>query len=125
MKTPYQLLGDEGISQLAQAFYDVMDELDSASDIRAMHGESLDSIKILLTDFLTEWMGGPPKYSDKTGSICLTEAHAPYAIGEKERDQWLDCFHQALERIDAPEQVKTMLGDPIFRVAETVRNRGA
>ena len=51
-QTPYEILGDEGIKELAHVFYEVMDELPLAADIRAMHAENLDSIKRMLTAYL-------------------------------------------------------------------------
>jgi len=88
-QTPYEILGDEGIRALASAFYDVMDELPQAADVRAMHAASLDVIKRKLATYLTGWMGGPPIYLAMNGTVCLTDPHEPYAIGPKERDQWL------------------------------------
>ena len=44
-QTPYEILGDDGIKQLASAFYDVMEELPQAAEVRAMHAENLDQIK--------------------------------------------------------------------------------
>jgi hemoglobin len=123
MKTPYQILGDEGIKKLASAFYDIMDELPEAQSIRAMHGENLDEIKQKLTEYLTGWMGGPPLYHAKTGTVCLTDPHAHYAIGPQERDQWLLCFDKALARIEASDELKEMLKEPIFRIASAVQNR--
>ena len=35
--TPYEILGDAGVKQLANAFYDVMDELTETAEIRQMH----------------------------------------------------------------------------------------
>ena len=63
-----------------------------------------------------------PMITSGTGTVCLTEPHAPYHIGEKERDQWLMCMDLALERIGASEELKTMLKEPLFRVADAVRN---
>ncbi|WP_317932042.1 group II truncated hemoglobin [Halioxenophilus sp. WMMB6] len=123
MKTPYQLLGEEGIKELANAFYDVMDELPEAQTIRNMHGENLDEIKQKLTDYLTGWMGGPPVYHSKHGTVCLTDPHAGYAIGPKERDQWVACFEKALERVNASDEVKAMLKEPVLRIASAVQNR--
>ena len=121
-QTPYEILGDQGIKDLASAFYDAMDELPLAADIRAMHAESLDNIKRMLAAYLTQWMGGPPVYLAIKGTICLTEPHEPYRIGPKERDQWLACMDEALERIGASDELKQMLKQPMFQVAETVRN---
>jgi hemoglobin len=122
-QTPYQLLDSDGIRRLADAFYDAMDQLPEAAHIRAMHAESLVDIKQKLFEYLTGWMGGPPLYADKTGTVCLTEPHRPYAIGPDERDQWLLCMDTALEKIEASQDVIEMLKQPMYRIADTVRNQ--
>ncbi|TNF83171.1 MAG: globin [Gammaproteobacteria bacterium] len=122
-ETPYEILGQEGVKALADAFYDAMDELPQAAEIRAMHAENLDNIKRMLTAYLTGWMGGPPVYQALKGTVCLTEPHEPYAIGPKERDQWLLCMDEALERTGASDELKQMLKGPMFQVADTVRNQ--
>ena len=121
-QTPYEILGDQGVKNLAAAFYDVMDELPLAADIRAMHAENLDHIKRMLAAYLTQWMGGPPVYLAIKGTVCLTDPHEPFRIGPKERDQWLACMDEALIRIGASDELKDMLKEPMYRVAETVRN---
>jgi hemoglobin len=121
-QTPYEILGDDGIKQLARAFYDVMDELPQAADIRAMHAENMDHITRMLSAYLTGWMGGPPVYLALKGTVCLTDPHEPFRIGPKERDQWLLCMDAALEKVGASEDLKTMLKDPLYHIAETVRN---
>ena len=122
-QTPYQILGEQGVRQLADAFYQVMDERPQAATIRAMHAANLDTIKDKLFEYLSGWMGGPSLYSDKYGTVCLTDPHKPYPIGPDERDQWLDCMDQALERIGASDELKAMLKEPMYRVADTIRNR--
>lgn len=123
MQTPYQLLGgEEGVRKLAETFYDVMDELPEAETIRKMHGESLVDIKEKLYEYLSGWLGGPHHYFKKYGSICLTKPHKPYAIGPAERDQWLMCMDEALRRIGASEELKAMLKDPMFGIADAIRN---
>lgn len=121
-QTPYEMLGDEGIKRLAATFYEVMDELPLAADIRKMHSDNLDQVKRMLAAYLTGWMGGPPVYLAIKGTVCLTEPHAPYRIGPKERDQWLACMDEALVRVGASEALKQMLKKPLFQVADTVRN---
>ncbi|MBQ0796134.1 group II truncated hemoglobin [Zhongshania sp.] len=122
-QTPYQILGEEKIKELANTFYDVMDELPDAKHIRNMHSKSLVDIKQKLAEYLTGWLGGPPVYQQKHGTVCLTKPHAPFAIGPEERNQWLLCFNEALERIGASEELKGMLRKPVFRLADAVRNR--
>jgi len=122
-QTPYEILGKDGVRQLADAFYDAMDQLPEAKTIRAMHADNLDEIKTKLYEYLTGWMGGPPIYAAKHGGVCLTDPHKPYAIGPDERDQWLQCMNIALENIDASNELKQMLKGPMFQIADAVRNR--
>ena len=82
-KTPYEILGDKGIKDLANAFYEAMEELPLAADIKAMHSDNLDHVKRMLAAYLTGWMGGPPVYLAVKGTVCLTEPHEPFRIGPK------------------------------------------
>ena len=123
-QTPYDMLGGEsGVRALANAFYDAMDTLEEARDIRAMHGADLGEIKEKLFEYLSGWLGGPALYVKKYGGICLTKPHAGYAIGEKERDQWLRCMDQALQDVNAPADLREAAKTPFFRIADTVRNQ--
>ena len=122
-QTPYQILGEEGIRQLSEVFYDIMVELPEVAGLRAMHAENLGPMKEKLAEYLTGWMGGPPRYADKHGTVCMTSPHEPYHIGPSERDQWLLCMDRALERTGASEELVQMLKVPMFRIADAVRNK--
>lgn len=122
--TPYEMLGgDQAIRDLSEAFYDAMDSLPEAATIRAMHGASLVDIKQKLYEYLSGWLGGPSLYVERYGTICLTKPHAPYSIGEAERDQWMLCMEQALEKIQASEEVKAMLMPAFSGLADFMRNQ--
>jgi len=122
-QTPYQALGETGIRALTHAFYDIKDALPAAADVRAMHAKDLEPMKEKLAEYLVGWMGGPPLYEDKYGTVCMTEPHEHYAIGPRERDQWLLCMEKALDAIEADDDVRVMLKQPLFRIADAVRNR--
>jgi hemoglobin len=123
MQTPYELLGgEEKIRELANAFYDAMDRLPQAAGIRQMHGENLDVIKEKLFEYLSGWMGGPPLYFKNHNTICLTTPHKPFAIKAEHRDQWLLCMDQALEEVGASDEVRAMLKEPLYQLADIVRN---
>lgn len=122
-QTPFQILGEDGIRELADAFYDIMDTLPEAADIRRMHAADLTPMKEKLGEYLTGWMGGPPLYAEKYGSVCMTEPHEPFHIGPEERDQWLLCMHKALEKTGASDELVEMLRIPLYRIADAIRNR--
>ncbi len=122
-KTPYQLLGEQGIRELTGAFYDIMENLPEAAEVRAMHAADLAPMKEKLAEYLIGWMGGPPLYADKYGTVCMTTPHEHYHIGPRERDQWLLCMDAALQQTGANEELKAMLKVPMYRIADAVRNR--
>lgn len=122
-QTPYQILGEDGIQELVSVFYDVMDTLPEAAELRTMHASDLAPMKVKLAQYLTGWMGGPPRYADAHGTVCMTEPHEPYHIGPQERDQWLLCMNRALEQTGASEELVEMLRIPLFRIADAVRNK--
>lgn len=122
-QTPYQILGENGIRHLTNTFYDIMDSLPEAAGLRAMHAKDLTVMKEKLADYLIGWMGGPPLYADKYGTVCMTTPHETYHIGPAERDQWLLCMDKALEQTGASEELVEMLKIPLFRIADAVRNK--
>ena len=122
-QTPYQILGEDGIKELTNTFYDIMDTLPEAKELRSMHAKDLSGMKIKLAEYLTGWMGGPPRYAEKYGTVCMTSPHEPYHIGTLERDQWLLCMDKALEQTGASEELVEMLKVPMFRIADAIRNR--
>ena len=122
-QTPFQILGETGIRDLTNAFYDIMDRDPEFAQLRRMHAEDLSPMKEKLAEYLIGWMGGPPLYAQKYGTVCMTEPHEPYHIGPQERDQWLACMDKALNEVQASEELLDMLKIPLFRIADAVRNR--
>ena len=100
-----------------------MDTLPEAAGLRAMHAKDLSVMKEKLAQYLTGWMGGPPLYADKYGTVCMTTPHEPYHIGPEERDQWLLCMDKALLQTQASAELVEMLRVPMFRIADAIRNR--
>jgi hemoglobin len=121
---PYDLAGgEEGLRRLVDRFYAIMDSAPEAAGIRAMHGADLGPVSNSLFEYLSGWLGGPPLYSTRTGSVCLTAPHRPFAIGESERDQWLFCMRQAMVDLGWPDETRALFDGPFFAIADFVRNR--
>ena len=109
-QSTFEMLGGlEGVRALADCFYDLMEEIPEYRKIREMHPRNLDQTRENLTLFLSGWLGGPPLYLEKHGSVNLTELHAHLAIGILERETWLSCMEQALDKQNIEENLKTQL----------------
>ena len=71
-----------------------------------------------LTLFLIQYWGGPSTYSDQRGHPRLRMRHAPFAIGQPERDAWLGHMTAAVESLGLAPQVRQALLD-YFETAST------
>ena len=123
-QTPYELIGGEsGVRRLVSRFYDLMDEREDASEIRAMHARSLRGSREKLFLYLSGWLGGPDLYQQKYGHPMLRRRHLPFSIGTAERDQWLACMDQALDEQPIDELLREYLKQSFFQIADHMRNR--
>ena len=120
----YFLIGGETkLRALVDRFYDLMDSSPEAKDIRAYHARSLTQSREKLFMFLSGWSGGPSLYIEKYGHPRLRMRHNPFAIGERERDQWLWCMNKAVEESDMLPTVKEHLKSRFYEVADFMRNK--
>lgn len=124
MQTHYERIGgDAQVRALVDRFYQIMDELPEAWEIRKLHPVDLTTSRQKLYEFLSGWMGGPPLYTEKYGHPMLRRRHLPFPIGQRERDQWLMCMRQALDDVVADARLREELYAAFIRVADHMRNQ--
>jgi hemoglobin len=124
VQTPYEKLGGaEGVRRLVDHFYDLMDTLPEAKDIRALHPADLGGSRDKLFKFLSGWLGGPPLYTQEYGHPMLRARHLSFPIGQAERDQWMMCMNRALEEFGLDALARQQLTQAFFKTADHMRNR--
>jgi hemoglobin len=72
--------------------------------------------------FLEQYWGGPRTYSDQRGHPRLRMRHAPFTIGERERDAWLTHMRRAVDKLELPEELAAPLWDYLLRAAHFMVN---
>ena len=75
--------GEATVRRLVKRFYELMDQLDEAKEIRRLHAKDLEDATDKLYMFLSGWLGGPPLYIEKYGHPRLRQRHISFPIGEK------------------------------------------
>jgi len=120
---PYDHLGEEGVRRLVDRFYDLMDTLPEAAEVRAMHPRDLRGSREKLFWFLSGWLGGPPLYVERKGHPRLRMRHLPFAVDDAARDQWMLCMNRALDEVVAEPDLRAFLARQLGRVADHMRNR--
>lgn len=122
--TPFARLGGEaGVQALVDRFYDLMELEPAYTVLRAAHGPELDSARQKLFWFLCGWLGGPDHYIARFGHPRLRARHLPFAIGQRERDEWLACMFQAMQECGVEPALRERLEVSFFQTADWMRNR--
>lgn len=123
MKSPYeQLGGEQGIRALVDRFYELMDTLPAVKELRAMHTKNLDGAREKLILFLGGWLGGPNHCQEPHGTTRLRARHLPFAIGDREREQWMLCMNRALEDQQIPQPLRGTLSEAFQKMADHMQN---
>jgi hemoglobin len=112
--------GEETFERLVNAFYaHVADD----PIMRPMYPEEdLAPAARRLKMFLEQYWGGPHTYSEERGHPRLRMRHAPYTIGERERDAWLRCMRHAMDEVALPPEYDRVMWEYMERAADFMRN---
>lgn len=114
-------IGEDKLRAMVQAFYRRV----KADDLigKMYPPEDWDGAEKRLADFIVYRFGGPQTYIQERGHPRLRMRHLPFAIGEAERDRWLDLMGQAMGEVQIPAEHAPMIGEFFVMVAESMRNR--
>ncbi|MDQ3782460.1 MAG: group II truncated hemoglobin [Actinomycetota bacterium] len=120
--TPYEAIGgDAAVRDLVERFYDRIDA--AAPTLRAMLPRNDSTSRVKLYEFLSGWLGGPPRYIEKRGHPRLRMRHFPFAIGDDEVAQWLRCMGEALDEVGIDGELREFLDQQFALSAAHLRNR--
>jgi hemoglobin len=81
--------------------------------LRPLYPDDLTDSKRHLSQFLQQYWGGPGTYSEERGHPRLRMRHAPFAIGEPERDAWLRHMLGALDGLVAERGLDLDVGTQV------------
>ena len=128
----------EAMEQTQQTFYDAVGgavtfhaivsrfyELVAEDEIlrRLYPEDDLAGAEVRLRMFLEQYWGGPRTYSDQRGHPRLRMRHAPFAIGQRARDRWLQLMARALEEAAIPDEPRQILASFFESTSTFLKNR--
>jgi hemoglobin len=101
-----QIGGSETIDRLVSSFYDKV----------AKHPALIPIFPNELTEtarkqkqFLTQFLGGPPIYSEEHGHPMLRARHLPFPISPSRASAWLQCMKEAVDETNIESPAKEQL----------------
>ncbi|WP_088103495.1 globin [Halalkalibacter urbisdiaboli] len=96
-QTPFDVLGGEAVlSRLVDTFYSYVSE---HPELSPLFPEDLTETARKQKQFLTQFLGGPPLYTEEHGHPMLRARHMPFVITPRHAEAWLSCMKQAMDTV--------------------------
>lgn len=119
--TVYQAVGGaETFARIVDNFYK---GIETDALIRPMYPANLTESHRTMTLFLIQYFGGPGNYSEERGHPRLRMRHAPFAIGQAERDAWMRHMTAAIEAENFPPPIHELLMSYFEKAATFMMNK--
>ncbi|KIL47420.1 globin domain-containing protein [Jeotgalibacillus campisalis] len=101
--TPYDVIGEEKLSELVLAFYH---QVANHPDLKSIFPEDFTETIRKQQQFLTQYLGGPSVYTEEHGHPMLRARHLPHAITKSRADAWLSCMEKAMDEVELNEGIR-------------------
>lgn len=115
--------GEPALRRLVDAYLEALESRPDVRPLRALYPKSLAHYSERMTEYLSGWLGGPPLYLQRHGVPMLRERHVAMPIGPGERDMWMKCMRDAIERTVPQTDLRERLERAFWRLADSMRNR--
>lgn len=119
--TLFDRLGEATIRLLVERFYDLVFEHRQIAHLFKTDKEVIREKQRL---FLTQFLGGPPLYSEQYGHPKLRARHLPHPITEEDAVAWLSCMSAAITSLPVEESLKEELFKRFIPTAMFMVNQG-
>ena len=120
-QTIYEAVGGAPtFRRIIARFYD---GVENDALLRPMYPDDLTESRRTMTLFLMQFFGGPDEYSQERGHPRLRMRHAPFAIGQAERDAWMKHMTAAIQAEGFASQIEATLLDYFNRTATFMMNK--
>src|SRR5690606_3233720 len=93
--------GRDVIERVATEFYERVYE---DPDLRPLFPDDREEGRRKQAEFLEQWLGGEPRYSEKYGHPRLRMRHFPFVIDQRAAGRWLRHMTEALRACGVGEQ---------------------
>ena len=119
-ETLFSRLGEDNLRALVDRFYDLVFSNEQISHLFKTDKEAIKEKQRL---FLTQFLGGPPLYSQIHGHPRLRARHLPHVIGHDDAVAWLSCMSQAITTLEVAESLKDELFKQFVQTAMFMVNQ--
>lgn len=117
--TPYEAIGKDTLHRLVHAFYT---RVSQHPQLKPIFPDDLTETARKQEQFLTQYLGGPPLYSEEHGHPMLRARHLPFEITPTRAKAWLHCMHEAMDEVKLDGPVREALFSRLALTAQHMIN---
>ncbi|WP_134686374.1 globin domain-containing protein [Brevibacillus migulae] len=120
VNTMYELVGGENtVNRLVEAFYP---KVYADPDLKPLFPDGVDEIMRKQRMFMTQFLGGPPLYSEEFGPPAMRQRHLPFAVTPRRARAWLRCMREAMDEIGLEGIPRQLFYSRLEQVAQIMIN---
>ncbi len=93
---PFEAIGEGILHRLVDAFYH---RVGMHPDLAPIFPNDLTETARKQKQFLTQYLGGPPLYTNEHGHPMLRARHLPFEVTPTRANAWLSCMTEAMDEV--------------------------
>jgi hemoglobin len=94
--TLFEAIGEQKLHQIIDAFYR---RVAKHPDLAPIFPKDLSEVARKQKQFQTQYLGGPPLYTNEHGHPMMRARHLPFEITPKRAKAWLSCMSEAMDEV--------------------------
>lgn len=118
-QTPFEAIGEQRLHQLVDTFYD---KVSKHPLLKPIFPDDLAETARKQKQFLTQYLGGPPLYTEEHGHPMLRARHLPFPITPKRAEAWLSCMREAMDEVGLEGDIREFFYQRLVLTAQHMIN---
>ncbi|WP_066071200.1 globin domain-containing protein [Neobacillus soli] len=117
--TPFEAIGEDTLHRLVDTFYGLVAQ---HPDLAPIFPNQFSEIARKQKQFLTQYLGGPPLYTEEHGHPMMRARHLPFPVTPTRSQAWLACMTQAMDKIGLQGPQRNDLYSRLYLTAQHMIN---
>ena len=117
--TPFEVIGEDTLHRLVDTFYSLVAQ---HPDLAPIFPNQFSEIARKQKQFLTQYLGGPPLYTEEHGHPMMRARHLPFPVTPTRANAWLSCMKKAMDIIGLEGPVREELYARLHLTAQHMIN---
>lgn len=118
-KTAYDYISESKLHELVDRFYE---RVSKHPELAPIFPEDLTETARKQKQFLTQFLGGPPLYTEEHGHPMLRARHMPFPITASRARAWLSCMEKAMDDVGLKDPFRSYFYERLTYTANHMIN---